>query len=363
MQYIGHAIHEFDQTGPPVILRDSEYHTSGPSNTLYYSVFEQQNKPSPLFASIMLDIEEQEAALTLTNLDSLIDVMNHTHSTQGSIDQIKPFMPVLPSDCMQAQGKSMKTPRGPSKSTDSDARWSDEEWVSKNFSSAMSDGSNVSSDEDMMHGDSLLKGLVHACSREKKKMSKKPKRAREGLEGLESLESMENSLEPKKISKRPCQNAKEAGLSENRICTLYEDLRATAPTTLAEYTKIVSDHATMNVVLLSCIRNILTCKSRAEHSSKYWPDCIWELYRSEVRCAECRKLDVTSKILCPHNSKGRPFKVKDPAVGAKMVPLTDKTGKAKKLVREYKIHLDLHQVWQAYGCKKAIQSIDAEKSV
>ena len=408
MQNIGHADNEFDQTGPPVFLRQSEHprpisgpaalHPSSPAphTQEYISVYDQHHTLTSLFSSIMRDVEaEEEGAQTLTNLDALIDIMNHpnemiVHPTPASIVPIASIasilqknhavIPFLRSDCMQAHdaqdkpaagasikaasgasmkaafGAAMKTPSGPSKSKaqhsdDSAAHWSDEAWVHKQYGSTVSDGSNACSDDDQMHGDSLLKGLLNACSMEEKRMSKKPKRK------LESL------LQPKKVSKRPCQNAKEAGLSEDRICTLYMDLRATAPTTLAVYTKIVSDHATMNVVSLSCIRNILTCKSRAEHSSKYWPDEIWELYCSEVRCAECRKLDVTAKILCPHNSKGRPFKVKDPVVDAKMVPLTDKTGKAKKLVREYKIHLELHQIWEAYGCKKPIESITVEKNV
>ena len=167
------------------------------------------------------------------------------------------------------------------------------------------------------------------------------------------------------MSKR---NASQAGLSEDNIYTLYETLRTSAPTTEAEYKHIVEDYATMFEVSTACIRNILTCKSRTEDSSKCWPDSIWELYHRELRCVEFQKVDLSVQVLCTHHNRGRPFKSMSAVPGdsgaasnspdaslpvPKMVPLTDKNGKEKKLAREYKIHLELPQIWQALGCKKA----------
>ena len=328
--------------------RSAPHHIPTPIAQPYTQAYGQQHNSLVLFSSIMLGIQDQEAvrkeqevAQTLTSMDSLTDIISH--------------MTPSASDSFQTADELMTSGSALSKLGEEEDHWSDEEWVARHYAHERSDGSMRASDEDRAHGSTLLQGLSKACSKDNKKSKKK--------------RPLQGACEVKKVAKCPCQNASQAALSKDSIRALYMELISFAPATESMFKTILEDSAIQFGVSQACLRNILTCRSRAEDSSKFWPDGIWELYRSEVRCPECRKLDPDVKVLCTHNNRGCPFKVSSPpllgaASGAasnspdasslapKMDPLTDKDGKQKNLKRSYKVHLELGQIWEAFGCIK-----------
>jgi len=355
MQYTGHALGsdlvEPALPGPvPVVTRNN---SPSPSAKQYISTYEAQHKASVLFSSVMLDIKNQEeAARTLQNngshsaqdvggLDSLIDIMSHINPS--------------PDFCNMASISAASGPTAYAKMSD-DGHWTDSDWEPSESGFPRSDELNsdvfATSDEDHVHASSMLKGLTEACSQERKNLRKKKRELQGACE----------------VNKKPKRTASQAGLSAEYINNMYDALRTHAPTTEAEYKMIVQDYAHMYDVSTACLRNILTCKSRMEDSCQFWPDAVWELYRDKLRCLECKKLDRSVHVLCSHHKRGRPHKSMavvpaDSAGGsssqdarlplAKMLPLTDKAGKEKKLARAYKIQLEIHEIWEAFGLTRA----------
>ena len=347
MQFIGHEGEEGrqeahgslqEQTPGPVGLH--AFGLPAPSPVQYISVYEQHHQASSLFASIMIDVQQKEATRSLTSMEPC--ALDQSSESLLSPQDLQDLFDYLPGQGMH--------PNANLSGSRPDQAWWDHycQTIAGGYgdpSGGVScDGTGAASDV-YKKPNELLDGLVNVCCKENAKMKK----------GLKRTSS--SPPETKKISKKPCQNAKEAQLTAERIEDLYRDLllhRLTAP----EYGELIVNHAQMNEVSSACIVNILTCKSRQNDSCRFWPDALWRLYREKVRCEECRKLDYACKTLCQHHNKGRPFKLKESDApplpeSSKMIPLLDESGKPKKLKREYKIHLTLADVWESFGCKRA----------
>jgi len=343
MQFIGHAYegrpetHEDfkEQTPGPVGLH--EFGLRAPSPVQYMSVYAQQHPASSLFTSIMLDVKQKEDTRLLTSMQPI--ALDPSSLALLSPEELQDLFDYLP-------------PPGINPREHLPVARTDQEWWAHYCATTAGGTANPSglgsldetaaaSDESNMDN-VLLDSLARVCCKENVKHKK-------------TLKRMSTAPDTKKMSKKPCQNAKEAHLTKEHIEDLYCDLLRCKLTAL-EYGEILIDHATINEVSHSCIQNIVTCKSRSKDSCDFWPDELWRLYREEVRCEECRAQHYSVKALCPHHNKGRPWKSRQsdapPLPESKLTPMLDKSGKPKKLVREYKIHLTLAQVWEALGCKK-----------
>jgi len=346
MQFIGHEAqdeghegHESqkEQTPGPVGLHAFGLPAFSPVQ--YISVYEQQHPASSLFASIMLDLQQKEATRLLTSMQPC--ALDESSGDLLSSEDLQDLFDYLP-------------PQGIHPTAPLSVAWSDQVWWN-HYCETIAGGSGdpsrggsldetaAASDESKMPN-VLLDGLANVCCKENAKIKKNLKR------------TSSSPVDTKKMSKKPCQNAKEAHLTAERIEDLYLDLLRNKLTAV-EYGEIIVNHANMNEVSPACIVNIVTCKSRAKDSCDFWPDDLWRLHREEVRCEECRKREDSCKTLCPHHNKGRPFKSRESDApllpeSSKMIPLLDKSGKPKKLVREYKIHVTLAQVWETFGCKR-----------
>ena len=353
MQYTGHALGSdlvdlVDAALPGPVPVANRNNSPSPSARQYISTYEAQHKASVLFSSVMLDIKAQVAARTLENngspsvedvgpMDKLIDILGQFNPSPASMT-------------------AASAAAAHAKYSDDGEHWTDSDWepVQSDFPRSDEFSSEVfaTSDEDHVHASSMLKGLTDACAQERKNLRKKKRELQGACE----------------VNKKPKRTASQASLSTEFINNMYDALRTHAPTTEAEYKRILEDYAGMYEVSTACLRNILTCKSRAKDSSNFWPDAVWELYRTKLRCWDCKEVDLSVHVLCSHHQRGRPHKLMAvvPAVSAggsssqdallpqpKMQPLTDICGKERKLAREYKIQLEIHEIWEAFGLTKA----------